>query len=82
MECNYGVFKKLPNGGMVWVALLGDLRKAEQRLNKLSRHSTAEYYVYDLRTGDVVARGQPAGKPHRAISGSSPTGFAKRTPEG
>ncbi len=73
MEWNYGVFKKLPNGGMVWVAVVGDLKKAEQRLKKLARHSTGEYCVYDLRTGDLVARRQSAGNPRRAISGSSPT---------
>lgn len=73
MEWNYAVFKKLLNGGMVWVAVVGDLKKAEQRLNKLARNSTAEYCVYDLRTGDLVARRQAAGKPHRAISGTPPT---------
>jgi hypothetical protein len=78
MEWNYAVFEKLPNGGMVWVGVVGDLKKAEQRLKKLARDSTGEYCVYDLRTGDVVARKQSAGNPRRAAGGSSPTGKARR----
>ncbi len=71
MKWNYGIFQKLPDGGMGWVKVVESLKKVEQLLNGLDRSSTRQYYAYDLRTMEMVAPRRLARGPDRARTGGS-----------
>jgi hypothetical protein len=51
---SYDIVKKESNN-FVWVDAAHDIHSAKQRVHELSRHSQAEFVIFDERTLQVVA---------------------------
>lgn len=62
MNSNYGIFKWLPRGGIRWISVIETLDAAKARLDQLVRSSDGEYYLYNLQTGELLARSEGLGK--------------------
>ena len=53
MKPKVDIFKKLPNGHMVWVRAVNDLGEARIQLKRLEYINPGQYFIYDNRFGGV-----------------------------
>ena len=53
MKPKVDIFKKLPNGHMVWVRAVNDLGEARVQLKRLQYINPGQYFIYDNRFGGV-----------------------------
>jgi hypothetical protein len=53
MKPKVDIFKKLPNGHMVWVRAVNDLGEARVQLKRLEYINPGQYFIYDNRFGGV-----------------------------
>jgi len=58
----YDILKKQRNGSFVWIEAVGNLRTATHRIEELAGRSPGEYWVFDQRTLNIVARTAPTEK--------------------
>jgi hypothetical protein len=50
------ILKRQKDGSFVWIEAASDVNVAEQRLSQLVSISPGEYFVFDQRTQQIVAR--------------------------
>jgi len=54
MKNTVDIFKRLPNGKMVWVRAVDGLEEAKLQLKRLAFINPGDYFIYDNRFGGVV----------------------------
>jgi len=54
MKAKVDIFKKLPDGHMVWVRAVDNLAEAQVQLKRLEYINPGEYFIYDNRFGGIV----------------------------
>ena len=57
----YGIFRKFPDGSVVWVSAETDLEKAIQKIRELAEADRLEYFVFDFREGVSIPMAPQAG---------------------
>jgi hypothetical protein len=50
------ILKRQSDGGFVWVETASDIRTAEERISQLARVAPGEYFVFDQRSQQIVAK--------------------------
>jgi hypothetical protein len=55
MGLGYDVFKKLEDGGAIWVGAAATLDEAKKLLAKLESLAASHYFVRDATSGRIVA---------------------------
>jgi hypothetical protein len=50
------ILKRQKDGSFVWIEAASDVEVAEERLSQLASISPGEYFVFDQRTQQIVAR--------------------------
>jgi hypothetical protein len=48
------IFKRLPNGKMIWVRAVDGMEEAKVQLKRLVYINPGDYFIYDNRFGGVV----------------------------
>jgi hypothetical protein len=51
----YGVFKRFPKGGYLWVCPANDLTEAKTQMRELARTTGHEHFVHDFVLAQSVA---------------------------
>ena len=54
MKRTYDIFRRLPDGGPVWIEAVQTLEGARARLTLLSEAQPGDYFVYDLIQNKIV----------------------------
>jgi hypothetical protein len=54
MKSKVDIFKKMPDGQMVWVRSVDDLDEAKVQLKRLEYINPGEYFIYDNRFGGII----------------------------
>jgi hypothetical protein len=50
------ILKRQSDGSFVWIEAVNDLRVAEERITHLADRHPGEYFVFDQRTQQIVAK--------------------------
>jgi hypothetical protein len=50
------ILKRLKDGSFVWIEAVSDLRVAEERIAYLAGADPGEYFVFDQRSQEIVAK--------------------------
>jgi hypothetical protein len=50
------ILKRQSDGGFVWIEASNDVRVAEERISYLAKTNPGEYFVFDQRTQQIVAK--------------------------
>ena len=50
------ILKRQNDGGFVWIEAARDVHAAEERISKLADKEPGEYFVFDQRTQQIVAK--------------------------
>ena len=50
------ILKRQSDGSFVWIEAVSDLRAAEERISHLSLVDPGEYFVFDQRSQQIVAK--------------------------
>jgi hypothetical protein len=50
------ILKRLSEGSFVWIESASDIRTAEERISQLARIAPGEYFVFDQRSQQIVAK--------------------------
>jgi hypothetical protein len=53
MKSKVDIFKKLPDGHMIWVRAVENLAEARVQLKRLEYINPGQYFIYDNRFGGV-----------------------------
>jgi len=59
MIANFDIFMRLPDGQPVWIKTVDSLQEAECELAEISAKFPAEYFVFNVGNGRVMAKTQP-----------------------
>lgn len=51
-----GILKRQDDGGFLWIEAASDVHVAEERISKLAEKYPGEYFVFDQRTQQIVAK--------------------------
>ncbi|HXU19076.1 MAG TPA: hypothetical protein VN788_00680 [Verrucomicrobiae bacterium] len=54
MKPTYDIFRRLPDGGPIWIEAVQSLQFAKDRLTSLLEAQPGEYFVYDLFQSKIV----------------------------
>ena len=54
MKCKVDIFKRLPDGQMVWVRAVESMDEARLQLKRLEYINPGEYFIYDNRFGGII----------------------------
>jgi hypothetical protein len=54
MKNKVDIFKRLPNGKMVWVRAVDGIEEAKVQLKRLAYINPGDYFIYDNRFGGVI----------------------------
>lgn len=54
MKNKVDIFKKLPDGKMVWVRAVESVAEAKVQLRRLEYINPGDYFIYDNRCGGVM----------------------------
>lgn len=52
----FDILKRHDDGSFIWIEAADDIQAARARLNELSASSPGEYFVFDQKTQQIVAR--------------------------
>jgi hypothetical protein len=55
------IFRKLPDGHPMWIKAVEGFDEAKRELSELAELSPGDYFIFNTRTGRVIAE-----KPHAA----------------
>jgi dipeptidase len=61
----FDIFRKSPEGGMVWIASSKDLEAAKERIKLMAANEPREYIVFCQATQEVVEVSTPAHSKNR-----------------
>jgi hypothetical protein len=50
------ILKREQDGNFVWLEAAHDLKRAKIRLEELAQHDPGEYFVFDQRSQEIVAK--------------------------
>lgn len=50
------ILKRQGDGEFVWIEAVSDVQTAEERLSQLVEMNPGEYFVFDQRTQEIVAK--------------------------
>ena len=50
------ILRRQGDGGFVWIEAARDVHAAEERISKLADKEPGEYFVFDQRTQQIVAK--------------------------
>jgi hypothetical protein len=50
------ILKRQSDGSFMWIEAVGDMRVAEERISHLAGMDPGEYFVFDQRSQQIVAR--------------------------
>jgi hypothetical protein len=50
------ILKRQSDGSFVWIEAVSDLRVAEERISHLASMAPGEYFVFDQRSQQIVAK--------------------------
>jgi len=50
------ILKRQSDGGFVWIEAVSNVQMAEERLSQLVETNPGEYFVFDQRTQQIVAK--------------------------
>jgi hypothetical protein len=50
------ILKRQKDGSFVWIEARSDMQTAEQRISQLASAEPGEYFVFDQRTQQIVAK--------------------------
>ena len=50
------ILRRQSDGGFVWIEVASDVQVAEERIAKLADKEPGEYFVFDQRTQQIVAK--------------------------
>jgi hypothetical protein len=50
------ILRRQNDGGFVWIEAARDVNAAEERISKLADKEPGEYFVFDQRTQQIVAK--------------------------
>jgi hypothetical protein len=50
------ILKRQRDGSFVWIEAASDLRVAEDRISQLAERDPGEYFVFDQRSQQIVAK--------------------------
>jgi hypothetical protein len=50
------ILKRQSDGGFVWIEAASDVRVAEERISRMAEKDPGEYFVFDQRTQQIVAK--------------------------
>jgi hypothetical protein len=50
------ILKRQGDGGFVWIEAASDVRVAEERISRMAEKDPGEYFVFDQRTQQIVAK--------------------------
>ncbi|HEY4817363.1 MAG TPA: hypothetical protein VIH67_08020 [Candidatus Acidoferrum sp.] len=50
------ILKRQSDGSFVWIEAASDMQEAEQRLSRLASTDPGEYFVFDQRSQQIVAK--------------------------
>ena len=54
MHRDYDIFERFPDGTSVWRGCVSGQYETERKLHELAEHSENEFFVMDIRSGEVV----------------------------
>lgn len=54
MDMKFDIFMKLPDGKPLWLEAVEGYEKAKRQMEKLTRITPGEYFLFDSRTGQVI----------------------------
>ena len=54
MKLTYDIFRRLPDGGPIWIEAVQTVEGARARLASLSKAQPGDYFVYDLSTNKII----------------------------
>jgi hypothetical protein len=52
----FDILKRHDDGGFIWIEAAQDLEAARSRLRDLSARAPGEYFVFDQKTQEIVAK--------------------------
>ena len=55
MDVKFDIFKKLPDGQPLWLKAVTGLEEAKQELSHLAIGDPGDYFIFDTRSGRVIA---------------------------
>jgi len=55
MELKFDIFMKLPDGKPLWVEAVEGFENAKLQLEKLVETTPGDYFIFNSRTGEIVA---------------------------
>ena len=55
MDAKFDIFKKLPDGQPLWVRAVEGLEEAKRQLMQMAVASPGDYFIYNTRSGEVIA---------------------------
>jgi hypothetical protein len=50
------ILKRLTDGSFIWIEAASEMDIAEQRISQLASREPGEYFVFDQRTQQIVAK--------------------------
>jgi hypothetical protein len=56
MQSPYDILKRHEDGSFIWLEAAGDLSRAQARLQELCSNVPGEYFVFDQRSQQIVAK--------------------------
>ena len=54
MKVTYDIFRRLPDGGPIWIEAVQTLEGAKARLRYLLEAQPGDYFVYDLVQNKII----------------------------
>jgi len=54
MKSKVDIFKRLPDGKMIWVRAADGIEEAKVQLKRLAFINPGEYFIYDNRFGGII----------------------------
>jgi len=55
MDAKFDIFKRLPDGQPLWVRAVEGLEEAKRQLIQMALASPGDYFIYNTRSGEVIA---------------------------
>ena len=53
MDAKYDIFRRLPDGQVLWLKAVNGQEQAKSELTQIAKISPGEYFIFDSRNGTV-----------------------------
>ena len=68
------ILKKQQDGGFVWIEATTDVQLAEERIAELAEKEQGEYFIFDQKTQQIVAKVAKQGEAEERLDASNRPG--------